>query len=47
MLNDVLSLSMSLQGQYIIPFALIMMACGLSEKFIDVIYSTLSHKRVR
>jgi len=47
MLNDVLSLSMSFQVGYLLPFAVMLMACGLSEKFIDVIYSTMATKRSR
>lgn len=47
MLNDVLSLSMSFQVGYLLPFVVVLMACGLSEKFIDVIYSAIAHKRTR
>lgn len=46
-MGEILSLAVSLQGQYMFPFVLALMAILLSESIMDLIFNSLSSKRKR
>lgn len=47
MLSEIISLSMSLQGMYLLPFVFALLVLLVSGSLIDVIYSTIAVKRSR
>ena len=47
MLGEVLSLSMSMQGVYLLPFVFALMVLAISGQLVDVIYSAVGKKRAR
>lgn len=47
MMSEVISLSTSLQGMYLLPFVFALLVLSVSGLLIDIIYSTIAVKRSR
>lgn len=46
-MSEILSMAMSIHGQYLFPFVLILMALLVSSSVIEVVYSVVGAKRSR
>ena len=46
-MGELLSMAIALQGQYMFPFVLALMAILLSESIMGLIFNTLSSRRNR